>query len=873
MEVDASLGHVSGDSSSQFENKKVIQDRVDSSGHGVENVDPSSFMFESNKWLHMDILEREKMQWIGDIPPAPPPPVDKPYSARFNFQGILLPYAEDKVDVTRALHHHGEEPERPGYTLQELLQLSRSSMLQQRVLALMTLGNILDKTKAGYYDECMDTPLLNQLVDSDLYLLFRFSLDDNTETILTATLMALRNMLWNQPDELCLDRILGLWRGHFQPNLMVKTEATKSNEKEDQKAEEAELKDHQILMLDMVKGALRTDIILRLRYILEVLQPGPKAVINVLEILIRIVRHSKDSALAVTCCPRLLSVIIKNFVPRDWRGLVGTTKPSEMASVYGIPLVEALKLLRVIASSSRNMASDLVHKFGVMDSVITYISIDPRECGLPKQEAVRLSFESFYLWNTLLAYNLATTHFTDLYPVLMRLLQFHLSATSAADVSSIFGHEHGAAVMSLLMEAFVDADAQSKRVASQKVANIPERMPVTLTYEHFSGFTHLLELCLKKWLSQLTRAEEITFSALKLVTATLNCLAVQYSKSSSQPGVDSVSRLEHIEELVNLVLQPFLSSSNFRLMCGKVKSSSCLLSKKRLGTDRDPSSLPSLGALAWGGTEVVPTICPSSPIPFFQGLAHYLTTVYSLHHGLHMQCVRLFLDNPHILDYVSSIGNQTLQGENNWFTRLETCMLANMLKLLKVVLPATDFQHVSLFHNMALRLVAIISSVEKFLAKEIFYDAVFNSDFFRDCSEVAFNLEALNLSDVVSQQEQGSIHTLLERATSKIPIIWHCYESSLGLLAVSEYNSLDISSQSAGANGFEQAFPSDWTYQIILKLYRQALSGKADCDDNTLSVISSLQWLLIVECLRPQSMATISVTARFCYLSTVFLAG
>jgi hypothetical protein len=61
------------------------------------------------------------------------------------FPGFLLPYADDEVNVTKALHHHGEEPERPGYTLQELLKLSRSSVLQQRVLALTTLANILSK--------------------------------------------------------------------------------------------------------------------------------------------------------------------------------------------------------------------------------------------------------------------------------------------------------------------------------------------------------------------------------------------------------------------------------------------------------------------------------------------------------------------------------------------------------------------------------------------------------------------------------------------------------------------------------------------------------------------------------------------------------
>jgi predicted DNA repair protein MutK len=46
---------------------------------------------------------------------------------------------------------------------------------------------------------------------------------------------------------------------------MVKNEVVKPSEKAEQEEEEAELKDHQILRIDMVKGALRTDLILRLR--------------------------------------------------------------------------------------------------------------------------------------------------------------------------------------------------------------------------------------------------------------------------------------------------------------------------------------------------------------------------------------------------------------------------------------------------------------------------------------------------------------------------------------------------------------------------------------------------------------------------------
>jgi hypothetical protein len=43
------------------------------------------------------------------------------------------------------LHHHGDEPDRAGYTLEELFLLSRSNFLQQRVLAINTLAKIIDK--------------------------------------------------------------------------------------------------------------------------------------------------------------------------------------------------------------------------------------------------------------------------------------------------------------------------------------------------------------------------------------------------------------------------------------------------------------------------------------------------------------------------------------------------------------------------------------------------------------------------------------------------------------------------------------------------------------------------------------------------------
>lgn len=54
-----------------------------------------------------------------------------------------------------------------------------------------------------------------------------------------------------------------------------------------------------------------------------------------------------------------------------------------------------------------------------------------------------------------------------------------------------------------------------------------------------------------------------------------------------------------------------------------------------------------------------------------------------------LQSIQHFLDNPHILEYIAQLGSQKLHAGDSWFTRVETTMLADMLKLLKVVLPAT----------------------------------------------------------------------------------------------------------------------------------------------------------------------------------------
>lgn len=80
---------------------------------------------EADKWIHFNNIEMNKLAWMKDVD-IPKLQKDDKYEARFDFSGWLMPFCAPEInEKNRILYHHGEEPGRPGYTLQELLQLAR----------------------------------------------------------------------------------------------------------------------------------------------------------------------------------------------------------------------------------------------------------------------------------------------------------------------------------------------------------------------------------------------------------------------------------------------------------------------------------------------------------------------------------------------------------------------------------------------------------------------------------------------------------------------------------------------------------------------------------------------------------------------------
>ncbi|XP_076618567.1 RNA polymerase II-associated protein 1 isoform X2 [Colletes latitarsis] len=371
-------------------------------------------------WVHMDALEREKLKWMEDIPiqKQDEPSPDVPYNARFDFNGLLLPYEDESVPVEKGLHHHGEEPERPGYSLQELLQLSRSAAQQQRCMALTTLANIIDKSRKGWYDKALHPAPLPVLSQRNLLLLLRFSLDDTSVAIVTATLQALRAFLYSEEDEICLDRLYG-FQNYEEPNITPpKTDITNTSN----------LKDHELVQLDAIAALLRTDIFIRIRYILREMRPPPVGVTCALEILIRLARYSNITALNIMSIPNLLEAITEYFMPLSTDRLA---MQKTINNVYGVPVTLAVRFCRILLYYGGKPVAQKLNNLKIKQRIISYICCDAGN------ESIDLSIESLRLWKTLLLHGEAMDSLTGVQLILLSQLQLLLSNHDIQNASEL----------------------------------------------------------------------------------------------------------------------------------------------------------------------------------------------------------------------------------------------------------------------------------------------------------------------------------------------------------------------------------------------------------------------------------------------------
>lgn len=153
----------------------------------------------SQNWLHFDVIEPAKLEWMRDLPKNMPElKPGEQYEARFDWKGVLLPFKQSENDSTvntTELYLHGDDSHRAGYTLQELFRLARSTIVQQRVSAIKSIGGILSIYNQGYYDGIFELPI------SKIFFLLRYAFDDNTPSMLEESAKALSAIFYHETDE------------------------------------------------------------------------------------------------------------------------------------------------------------------------------------------------------------------------------------------------------------------------------------------------------------------------------------------------------------------------------------------------------------------------------------------------------------------------------------------------------------------------------------------------------------------------------------------------------------------------------------------------------------------------------------------------
>ncbi|KAK5886336.1 hypothetical protein CesoFtcFv8_017379 [Champsocephalus esox] len=848
-------------------------------------------------WVHMDKAEPEKLEWMKDLPAPRRKGTKKAMQARFDFAGTLIPPTQD-LPTHLGLHHHGEEPELAGYSLQELFLLSRSQLIQQRTLAISTLANILSKARTGEYLSVLKGSMVSTLLDAGLLFLLRFALDDGVEGVMSAAVHALKALLVCEEDEECLDCTFSWFRGLASFPLLPSTQEEEEEEdaglpenmKFTAKEREERKKDHDVARQDVVKGLLKMKLLQRLRYILEVVRPSPPVVQNILQILTRIARHSSSSATEVLNCPRLMETVLSEFLPSSW-----TTPSSPLPqSVYGLPLASAMKLLRVLATSGRHACARLFNSFGVKQRLPCLLSVDPIELLLEPAEALRITTEALRLWAVAAGYGQACKLYIDLYPSLAKSLQSFHKVLAPSDPLLPLQLQRVLALLCLLTQVTHTAgchqELQAGMVSSQGEECPP---PPPVTWGHVTGLQASLLGHLKGFVKSLDNPVQQE-SSLAVIPAYLTYLEAYYHQLSRQSCFKPVDTLQELERLTSEVLLPLLSHHTVQRLVKNLKSSSVVCNDQFSppGLELTPS-LPGLACPRWRDRPGL--VAPSSPFPLLTGLGLLLETITGIHKGLSCKFAALLLSEP-VVGYLRccSQATPTLSHTGAWLLRHEHHLLYLLLQLAHrlVSIDPEVAKYASLYHQVALVLLPWLLPGSEYLGHELLSAIIFSKDFISEGH--SGGPEAVELGELKLQEETHSsspslqtVGALLREACVQLPSIRGCFLTQLAYLESSVLTSRDaLLGRSPWISSHllpeltGPTVPSDWPYLPLVSLYERTGSsdggglGVEELPQWALQAVTHcLQWLLLLEVWREEALKVIPPVAKLARLSCVFLCS
>ncbi|XP_073494912.1 RNA polymerase II-associated protein 1 [Phyllobates terribilis] len=904
------------DSSDQASRKD--EDRPDLPSAGDLPVKPQK------EWVHMHSVEFDKLEWTKDLPQTRQKKTKKGMQARFSLTGDLIPPDAD-VPTHLGLHHHGEEAERAGYSLQELFHLSRSQFIQQRTLSLQVLGRIVKKAKEGEFASVLKGSMLRLLLDAGFLFLLRFSIDDPIENVISASVGALHSLLVSQEDEEYLDKTFSWYQGTkvfpLIPNPVEEGDEEEEDEdaferdinktkgkEEKQKDKEEKKADPDVARYDAVKGLLKTKFHHRLRYILEVVRPPASVVLQILDILTRVARHSAAACSQLLDCPRLMETVVREFLPMQWTMAMETDDPAP-SILHGVPCATAMKFLRVLASSGRHASARLLNTFDLKSRLSRFVVQEPKDLPLLKEEAERLSTETFRMWAIAAGYGQACDIYRDLYPVLVGILQSFpaLIASCRGKAPVTLPVQRAAAVITLLSHVTQTAGCTAEleaQLRSTSVDSEPQVPPPPVCWADITGLLPVVEGGLRKCLQEISHPN-IWDLLQPLITTSINFLASYYKAASRQPSLDTVLCNEEVEKLTLNVLLPLLHHTSVQSLWDSLRS--CSAVSNPLSCSPLPESVSSMVTLSCtGGKPPLSLAGKKSPYPLLTALLNLICSITNIHKGL-VSTFSFILEYKGLQNYLLKISDcptPAVTPSSGWLLRHEYHLQYFVLSLqykVQASMSAEHFsRHASLCHTVSITLLSRLLPGSENLAHKMISSFTFNPAFMPEGSsggpQAADLFDILHITSDTKQASPSSVAAtsaslsrgaLLEEAYTDLPSIRASYLTHFAHLQQALNHSRVVYQERTcfvqtallpEARG--PILPSDWSFLPLINLYNKVTNAESKGNIvNTLppdlvnTVTRNLQWIFLLETWRPSSLQSIPTAAKLARLACVFLTG
>ena len=386
--------------------------------------------------------EEAKLQWTTPVSAQETGPAAGGAEApgpgwRFGFDGLVIGSQAALDARATELYHHGDQPALAGYTLGEVVMMVRSTVANQRVLALQILEALVSRACSDLRAGTVRSPGAVEILDTVMAenlripLLLRCALDDGHASVVRASIRTLHALLVDEQDvasRLTMACEYEGWRRCDAEPLGSEGTDTPASEEESTIGEQ-----ERRCFSDLVGGLVKMGCLPRMRYMLEVLELPQTTLLDIVRILRRISEHSTGVAREVAACPRLLDFLVASCV-KSCRELNDANNCAWLNEVFG--------LLQQLCDSSSAVA---LHVFNMSDLVTSLSRVMIISGDAERDSRVSAVCGAMRLWRSFIrgaaevsdgALPVASA-FLDLYPALSACyIKPSSHADSTAEIAS-----------------------------------------------------------------------------------------------------------------------------------------------------------------------------------------------------------------------------------------------------------------------------------------------------------------------------------------------------------------------------------------------------------------------------------------------------